>query len=235
MEAIVLAGGQGTRLRSVVPDLPKCMAPVASRPFLEWQLEMLAQRGFTRAILALGYLASAVISHFGQSFAGMELTPVIEPEPLGTGGAIRNALDLLRTDHAHVLNGDTFLQADIGILENLWAANRQTVVVAREVEDVSRYGRMQIDARGRVTAFGEKSSAGPGLVNAGWYVLGKHELDSFPPRGAFSFEQDYLPSAVRRESVFAVVSSSWFIDIGVPEDYALACKVFFEGRVPGPA
>ena len=235
MEAIVLAGGQGTRLRSVVPDLPKCMAPVAGRPFLEWQLEMLAQCGFTRVILALGYLAPAVISHFGKNFAGLDLAPVVESEPLGTGGAIRNALDLLHSDHAHVLNGDTFLQADIAILERRWAANRQTVVVAREVEDAARYGRMQIDAAGRVTVFGEKSSAGPGLVNAGWYVLGKHELDSFPPLAAFSFEQDYLPVALRVGRVHAVVSPSWFIDIGVPEDYALACRVFSEGQVPRSA
>lgn len=232
MEAIIVAGGQGTRLRSVVSDLPKCMAPVAGRPFLEWQLEMLGQHGFTRVVLALGYMASAVIAHFGESFKGIDLTSFVEREPLGTGGAIRNALGLLRSDHAHVLNGDTFLEADVGILERLWAANKQTLLVAREVSDASRYGRMQIDPDGRVSTFGEKSSAGPGLVNAGWYVLGKQELGSFPPLSAFSLEQDYLPAAVCERRVLAVVSPSWFIDIGVPDDYALACKAFSEGGMP---
>ena len=117
MEAIVLAGGFGTRLKSVVFDLPKPMAPVAGKPFLERLLKSLAQKGFTRIVLALGYMAEKVIEHFGSRFEGMELVYEIESTPLGTGGAVRLALTQCLTDHVFVFNGDTYLDLEVSHVE----------------------------------------------------------------------------------------------------------------------
>jgi len=221
MEAIVLAGGFGTRLKEVVPDLPKPMAPVAGRPFLEILLSMLARKGFTRVILSLGFMSEKISLHFGDSYLGMELTYEVEDQPLGTGGAIRAALAHCEEDHAFIFNGDTYLELEVDELEKLWQRNNNPVIVVREVPDTARFGRVDMSG-GRVNAFLEKGGEGFGLINAGCYVLPKHGLDDFPLGQAFSIETDFFIKYLQFIRFEGFVTQGRFIDIGVPVDYALA-------------
>ncbi len=221
MEAIVLAGGFGTRLRELVPDLPKPMAPVAGRPFLEILLTALAYKGFSRIVLSLGFLADKVIAHFGEQFAGMKLVYVVEDSPLGTGGATRLALSRCDEDHVFVFNGDTFLDLEVADVDALWQRHHVPIIVAREVPDTARYGRLNTQG-GRVTGFMEKGLAGRGLINAGCYVLPVASLDEFELGQAFSIETDFFAKTVNVQRIDLFVTAGKFIDIGVPEDYSRA-------------
>jgi len=221
MEAIVLAGGLGTRLRQMVPDFPKPMAPVAGRPFLEILLASLASKGFRRVILSLGYMAEKVVSHLGDSFAGMDLVYEIEQTPLGTGGAVRHALTRCESDHVFVFNGDTYLDLEVADVETQWQTHHAPIIVAREVPDTARYGRLNT-AHGRILGLLEKDEAGPGLINAGCYVLPTDILDEFALGQTFSLESDFLANVVNMERFNLFVTNGHFIDIGVPEDYARA-------------
>jgi len=221
MEAIVLAGGFGTRLRQAVPDLPKPMAPVAGRPFLEILLTSLARKGFRRAVLSLGYLAEKVVRHFGERYAGMELAYEIENTPLGTGGAMRQALKRCEADHAFVLNGDTYLDIEAAEIEKRWRDHRRPIIVAREVPETSRYGRLLTADDGSVS-FSPKGHQGPGLINAGCYLLPKPIFEKNPCGEAFSLEADWLPKEIGRQRFDVFVTRGLFIDIGVPEDYRQA-------------
>ena len=221
MEAVILAGGFGTRLRKVVPDLPKPMAPVAGKPFLEILLNSLKQKGFTRVILSLGYLADKVVSHFGSSHNGIELVYEIEDTPLGTGGALKAALKHCKADHVFIFNGDTFLDLETDKVEAKWQGNNEPMIVARKVPDTTRFGRLDSDD-GYVTGFIEKGLSGPGLINAGCYVLPKNIFDDFNSDESFSLEQDYLFDAVKNEAFSMFETQGHFIDIGIPEDYQRA-------------
>lgn len=221
MEAIVLAGGFGTRLKEVVPDLPKPMAPVAGRPFLEILLSMLARKGFTRVVLSLGFMSEKVISHFGDNYSGMELVYEVESQPLGTGGAIRAALMHCLTDHAFIFNGDTYLDLEVDELESLWQARHHPVIVVRKVPDTARFGRVEM-SDGRINAFLEKGMSGAGLINAGCYVLPKGALDDFALGQPFSLETEFFIKYLQRIRFDGFVTHGQFIDIGVPDDYVLA-------------
>ena len=221
MEAIVLAGGFGTRLRQVVTDVPKPMAPIAGRPFLEILLGELAQKGFSRVVLSLGFMAEKISGHFGPRFAGLDITYVVEDAPLGTGGATRLAAAACTQDHVFVLNGDTYLDLEVDLLERQWPAKRHPIVVGRQVPDTTRYGRLVVDGD-RITSFAEKGIAGHGLINAGCYVLATDALAQFPVNQPFSIETDYLVPEVARATVEVFVTEGVFIDIGIPEDYARA-------------
>lgn len=221
MEAIVLAGGFGTRLRQVVPDLPKPMAPVAGRPFLEILLSMLAQKGFTRVILSLGFMSEKIIAHLGDRYLGMELVYEVELQPLGTGGAIRAALARCEADHVFVFNGDTYLDLEVDALERLWQSGHHPLIVVREVPDTARFGKVEM-CDGRINAFLEKGVSGPGLINAGCYVLPKTALDDFPLGQSFSLETEFFIKYLQRIRFDGFVTHGRFIDIGVPDDYALA-------------
>lgn len=221
MEAIVLAGGFGTRLRDVVPDLPKPMAPIAGRPFLEILLLDFAMKGFTRVILSLGYRAESIINHFGARFADMDIAYAVEDSPLGTGGAVRMGMSKCLSDHVFIFNGDTFLDLEVQEVELLWQKHRNPIIVSREVADTARYGRLLVES-GRVTGFTEKGVSGLGLINAGCYVLGVNHLGDWSLNTPFSLEADYFSLAVKKEPVDAFETKGLFIDIGVPEDYLLA-------------
>jgi D-glycero-alpha-D-manno-heptose 1-phosphate guanylyltransferase len=221
MEAIILAGGFGTRLQATVPDLPKPMAPVAGRPFLEILLTVLARKGFRRVVLSLGYSAEKITAHFGTRFGGIDLVYEIEKTPFGTGGALRQALTHCREDHVYAFNGDTLLELDVAAIEGYWRQHHRPIVIAREVPDTSRYGRIEIDGN-RIISFSEKGVTGPGLINAGCYVMPKDLLDEFPLGKNFSMETNFLAPAVKRMRIDCLVSHGTFIDIGSPEDYARA-------------
>ncbi len=221
MEAIVLAGGFGTRLRELVPDWPKPMAPVAGRPFLEILLGTLAHKGFGRVVLSLGFMAEKISGHFGSRYTGMELQYVVEDQPLGTGGAVRLALTRCTEDHVFVFNGDTYLDLEADAVERQWRSRRHPIIVGRQVPDTARYGRL-LTTEGRVTGFTEKGVSGPGLINAGCYVFARQQLDRFELNRAFSLEADYLAQEVSRSPFDVFVTAGQFIDIGIPEDYRLA-------------
>jgi len=221
MEAVILAGGLGTRLRAVVQDVPKPMAPIAGRPFLEILLANLSRQGFRRVILSVGYMADSIVDYFGTHFGNLELQYAIEEEPLGTGGALSEALRHCTSDHAFVFNGDTFLDLEVGAMEGIWQQDRLPVIALREVPDTSRYGRVELDGR-RVVNFGEKTNAGPGRINAGCYVLPVDILADFKSPAPFSFEADFLRYAIRDTEFVGFVSNGLFIDIGIPEDFVRA-------------
>ena len=225
MEAIVLAGGFGTRLKTVVPDLPKPMAPVAGRPFLEILLTALSRKGITRVILSLGHMAEKIVSHFGDRYEGMQIVYEIEQMPLGTGGAIRQAMAHCCEDHVFIFNGDTFLDLEIAQVEEQWKKNQTPIIVAREVPDTARFGRLET-AQGQVTGFAEKGATGQGFINAGCYVFPTHLLESFTHGTSFSIETDFLAKTIAAHPFDLFTTSGLFIDIGVPEDYALAQTLF---------
>lgn len=221
MEAIVLAGGFGTRLREVVSDLPKPMAPIAGQPFLEILLSTLARKGFTRIVLSLGFMAEKIITHFGESYVGMHLVYEVESQPLGTGGAIRAALTRCESDHVFIFNGDTYLDLEVDELESLWQARHHPVIVVRKVPDTARFGRVEM-SDGRINAFLEKGMSGAGLINAGCYVLPKGALDDFALGQPFSLETEFFIKYLQRIRFDGFVTHGQFIDIGVPDDYVLA-------------
>lgn len=226
MQAIVLAGGLGTRLRSVVPDLPKPMAEVAGRPFLAWILDRLVDAGFDLAILAVGYRFEAIRGHFGDVYRGLALRYSVEGTPLGTGGAIRLAGSQLERFPAFVLNGDTFLDLDYrAMLAAHEALHAPMSVAVCQAPDVSRYGALRL-AHGRIEDFLEKGPVGPGYINAGTYLLSIDILDMIPADGPYSFEQQLLVPRVRDIRPAAFITEGLFIDIGVPEDYARAQHLF---------
>ncbi len=218
MEAIVLAGGLGTRLAARLSGVPKAMAPVAGRPFLEILLNQVARAGCGRVLLSVGHLRGVIQDYFGASFRGMKVDYAVEEAPLGTGGAIRFALRQTRDDVALVLNGDTFLDADYAAMMRIHAGAGAalTMAVARQ-EDIARYGGVVVEA-GRVVNFEEKGRTGPGWINAGAYVL---QTDLAWPANLpekFSFERDFLAPEIDRVVPAAYEVEGFFLDIGVPED-----------------
>jgi len=227
MEAIVLAGGLGTRLRGVVDDVPKPMAAVLGRPFLAFVLDQLVDSGFHTAILATGYRHDAIRSHFGEAYRGLALRYSVEDEPLGTGGAIRLACAQVSSSDVFALNGDTYVELDFpAMLDAHLRARAQLSLAVCQVPDVARYGAVQL-REGIVHGFREKGRSGRGWINGGVYVLGPALRHRFPLRGAFSFEHDLLVPEVGSIQPLAFRSSGRFIDIGTPEDYARA-QIFFQ-------
>lgn len=222
MEAMVLAGGLGTRLKGVLQGVPKPMAPVAGRPFLEILLGQLALSGCARVILSVGHLHNAIQSHFRSAWRGMAVDYAIENAPLGTGGAIRAALAEGREENILVLNGDTFLQADYAEMMRFHAAQAAHLTMAVVHQpDIARYGGVLFDAN-RITGFEEKGRSGPGWINAGAYVI-RRNLQW--PRNLpvnFSFETDFLAREITHLHAAAFRVQGRFIDIGVPEDLARA-------------
>jgi D-glycero-alpha-D-manno-heptose 1-phosphate guanylyltransferase len=230
LEAIVLAGGFGTRLKEVVPDLPKPMAPIHGKPFLAYLLSNLAEKGFKKVILSVGFMAEKIIDYFGESYLGIELVYVVEDKPLGTGGALRLALNKCSQDYIFVFNGDTFLDFDIESIEDCWLHNQCSIIIGVEVKDTARYGRL-IFENNKVRGFLEKGSSGPGIINAGCYVLKVNQLNSFKIGEVFSLEKDYLVNAVKSQDFLLYTVKGTFIDIGVPEDYFLAQTLLIDFHV----
>lgn len=220
MEAIVLAGGRGTRLAHVVPDLPKPMAPIAGRPFLAYLLHSLKDARFTRIVLSVGYRADAIRGYFGSRFETMELAYCEESSPLGTGGGIRAAMRLAEENVVFVVNGDTYVGLDYGAMFREHAADALTVALT-PTNDVARYGSVDVE-QGLVSAFHEKGRSGPGYINAGVYLMRRDLLEHLAVPQTFSFEQDVLMAHRNTVRPAAFLTSGYFIDIGIPEDYARA-------------
>lgn len=229
MECIVLAGGLGTRLRGVVGELPKCLAPVAGRPFLAWLLDNLELCGFQHIILSLGHRSEAVQAFVAQRTSTAEITCVVEPEPLGTGGGVRLALSQAREKQVFVLNGDTWF--DISFREMLEAhleSGATATLALKPLRDFDRYGTVTLGEDGRtLEAFHEKAPCAEGLINGGIYLLQRDALQAM--REKFSMECDWLEPKVATGCLAGYVSDGYFLDIGIPEDYERAQADFFLG------
>jgi len=222
--ALLLVGGLGTRLRSVVPSAPKPLASVGKKSFLELLIRQLKHQGIRRLILCTGYLADQVESEFGNGHAlDLEISYSKELEPLGTAGAVKLAQSHLSdASEFLVMNGDSFLEIDLAAFTQFHRDRHALVSMAvLRVEDSSRYGTVQVDSDQKVIGFVEKAgSNGPGLVNGGIYVFSPEVFDSIP-EGRSSLEKDVFPRLLDK-GVYAQEHSGMFIDIGTPEDYARA-------------
>ena len=222
-EAIILAGGFGTRLKSVVNDVPKPLAPIRGRPFLCFVLDILAEQGFRKVVLATGYMGDVVSRTLGSRWKDVELSYSRETAPLGTGGAIAQAVEQLDGRAFFVLNGDTFLSLDYAKFEQASRSGNTLLAMAlAPVNDVSRYGAVTVKDD-RVIGFIEKGdSVGPGYINAGVYYMDRSLLTDFPSKPCFSFETDVLVPSSSSRHVSAFTDTRNFIDIGVPDDYKRA-------------
>lgn len=222
LEAIVLAGGKGTRLSSTVPNLPKPLAPVAGQPFLNYLLRQIGRQGVQKVYLSVGYLWETIRKTYGNRFENIDLTYIVESSPLGTGGAIRRALHQIKGDDVFVLNGDTFADISLSKMSELHAGTDSNLMMALTyLPDTSRYGTVQVKD-GVVTGFLEKSLPRAGYINAGCYLLKRSLFDQTTLPAAFSFESDFLMPHIDSLRPAAFLSDGYFIDIGVPEDYARA-------------
>lgn len=221
MQAVLLAGGFGTRLSSVVNDRPKPMALIGNKPFMEYVVHELSRHGISEIIFAVGYKGSMVEEYFkdGTDF-GVTALYSYEEEPLGTAGAIKNAGRLVRGDSFLVLNADTFYQMDYSrVMAVMESGNLDLALVLREVADVSRYGEAVLEET-MLTGFNEKSEeARPGTINGGIYLMKKALLLDIPS-GKVSLENEMIPKWMKaKKRLGGFVNDGYFIDIGVPEDY----------------
>lgn len=223
-EAIILAGGLGTRLKGVVHDIPKPMAPINDIPFLKYLLEDVHQYGMERIILAVGYKWEAIRDYFGDKFMGMEIVYAIENEPLGTGGGIKNAMEYLIGTDFFLLNGDTFFKVDLRALEVHYSTNESDLCLSlKAMTNFDRYGTVSLEGN-QITAFQEKKPMTEGLINGGVYILNTKIFELAKGQKKFSFETDIMESGLEQFKVHGFISDSYFIDIGIPEDYQQAQK-----------
>lgn len=227
LPALILAGGLGTRLRAVVPDQQKVLAPVGTRPFLTYVLDQLADAGIQTAVLCTGHLAGQLEENLGDQYGSIRLKYSRELSPLGTAGAIRLALAFVGSADAFVLNGDSHCRVDFAALT---ASHRQhgaaaTIALAR-MADTSRFGRVELADGDAIADFTEKAAtSGPGWVNAGIYLLNRDVIESIPADTPASLERDVFPKLIGR-GLFGYRSTGQLWDIGVPDEYNRAQTEF---------
>ena len=222
-EAVIVAGGFGTRLKHIVNDVPKPMAPVCGKPFLRYILDYLAENKFSKIVIADGYKRECIEQYFGSCYRGMEVIYSSEDSPLLTGGAVKKALKRCDSEWVYVLNGDTFLEADYDAFEASCERSQgaaEVFIAAKEMNDFERYGTLQILESGEIVDFLEKKPTDDGIINAGVYLIKRTALDKMP--AVFSLEKDYFELIASRHRAFSVLCNGTFIDIGVPEDYKQA-------------
>jgi D-glycero-alpha-D-manno-heptose 1-phosphate guanylyltransferase len=221
-EAIVLAGGFGTRLQHILPDIPKALAPIGGKPFLHFILRHLSSQGINRVVLSVGHKWELIQNHFGNESFGMKLDYQIESEPLGTGGAIKASLDHVTSNPCFVVNGDSLFMIHMEKLAIMHQERDADVTIAlKHMKHFDRYGTVEIDDQNRITAFREKQFVPEGIINAGTYLVnrdlfrGKHET-------RFSMEKDFFERELGNQRIFGLVFDDYFIDIGIPTDYERA-------------
>ena len=226
--AIILAGGLGTRLRSVISDMPKPMAPVNGKPFLHYIFLYLQKQGISDVILSVGYKSEMIKEFFGEKYAGINVRYAVENEPLGTGGGIAQAMAMIDSD-AFVLNGDTFFDVDLSELYGFYQKSNSDIALAlKRMLHFDRYGTVEIGNQNRVLQFHEKQFRYEGLINGGVYVLSKdlfkkiEELEDDVLPQKFSFEKDVLEKYLIYLHYHGIEFKGYFIDIGIPEDYQKA-------------
>ncbi|CAN2039950.1 D-glycero-alpha-D-manno-heptose 1-phosphate guanylyltransferase [Candidatus Magnetomoraceae bacterium gMMP-15] len=225
--AIILAGGLGTRLRSVVADRPKVMAEVHGKPFLVYLMDQISAAGLRHIVLCTGYLGEQIQAQFGKKYKQLHLTYSQEKKTLGTAGALSLGLDLFESDPVLVMNGDSFCEVDLRefIIYHHEKSADASLILTR-VPDTRRYGRVLLNKDGLINKFEEKNcKKGSGWINAGIYMISHKILRSLPKGEFISLEQDVLPNLVGK-GVYGFQSTGHFIDIGIPESYAEAENFF---------
>lgn len=229
-ECIILAGGLGTRLQSVVNDVPKCMATVASKPFLSYLLDFIAVGNFDHVILSLGYKSEIVLKWLEAGSYPFKISHVIEEYPLGTGGAIKLAFSKVEGDKAFVFNGDTFFDIDINNLLDFHTAKDAGISLAlKPMFNFDRYGSVDLNQDKRIVRFNEKQYCESGLINGGVYVINKEFFAELDLPEKFSFEKDVLEAHLLDILVYGCQQDRYFIDIGIPSDFERA-NLEFENR-----
>lgn len=220
MKAIILAGGMGTRLRGVIEDLPKPMAPVGGRPFLEYLLLQLKRWNITDVVLSVGYKKEAITSFFGKGDAwGINILYSEEDRPLGTGGALKKAIPLIDDPRFIVMNGDSFFNVDFSDLISYHASRRGIATLCLAlIKDRGRYGSVELDAEGTVTAFQKNGADTQGFINGGIYAMNR-DIGNYIPDGSVSLEGLVLPLLQRNGLLYGKIFDTFFMDIGIPEDY----------------
>ena len=222
-EAIVLAGGLGTRLRGVIGDRPKPMAEINGRPFLDYLLEYWARQGIKTVVLAVGYRHEVIRDHFGDTFHGLRLRYAVEESPYGTGGAILNALPHTSGPTVLALNGDTLFRLELrSLLRAHQESGGKLTLALKRMPDCSRYGVVRIDEAGEVVGFEEKRPRSDGLINGGVYLFEPSWLVGLGLPEVFSFEKELLERYYQRHPMLGIPCDGYFIDIGVPEDFERA-------------
>ena len=224
-EVIILAGGLGTRLRDAITDLPKCMAPVAGRPFLFYVINYLRSQGVERFIFSLGYKHEIIEEYLHAQFATLTYQCVIENDPLGTGGAIQLALSKATEKNIAIANGDTLFKVNLpeaGIFHT--HNNAACTLLLKPMQNFDRYGVVELTEEQLVKSFKEKQFYTEGTINGGLYILNVSKFldEKFPAK--FSFEKDYLESILslpkgKERRIYGLIQDVYFIDIGIPEDY----------------
>lgn len=219
-EVIILAGGLGTRLRSAVPDLPKCMAPVAGRPFLYYVINYLRMQGIEKIVFSLGYMYEVILEWLQKEFPSLDYDYVIEAEPLGTGGAIQFALQKTTAENVFIANGDTMFHFDAkAMLAQHLQHNAACTLALKPMQSFDRYGVVTLNGNNTISSFKEKQYYESGLINAGLYLVNKKAFLSKNFAQKFSFEKDYLEQFVEEGHFSGIARDTYFIDIGIPEDY----------------
>jgi D-glycero-alpha-D-manno-heptose 1-phosphate guanylyltransferase len=222
-EAIILAGGLGTRLRDTVPDLPKCMAPIAGKPFLSYVIDYLRMQGIERFVFSLGYKWGLIEEYLQKEYPTLDYSSVIEEEPLGTGGAIQLAIQKCGSEKVLVANGDTLFKVQAKELVETYETNDSECTLAlKPMKGFDRYGVVETDRKGRIISFKEKQFYPAGLINGGVYILNKTKFLSRSLPAKFSFEKDYLEKFYPEALFYGSSQDEYFIDIGIPEDYQRA-------------
>lgn len=231
-ECIILAGGLGTRLQSVVNDVPKCMASVAKEPFLSHIFDYLEAQQFDHIILSLGYKSEVVLDWLKTQDRSFNVSYVIESKALGTGGAIRYAFSKVISDKAFILNGDTFFNIETSKMFDLQGALRTDILIAlKPMFNFDRYGSVEIDKVGRITRFVEKKHIDEGLINGGVYLIKKDIFENLDLPEFFSFEKEILEGRTTQLQIFGMPFDKYFIDIGIPSDFEKANQDFANKRL----
>lgn len=225
MQAIILAGGFGKRLQSVITDVPKPMATIHNQPFLAYLLDYLKIHGFTQVILSVHYLRTAIENYFANNYQGIAIQYAIETEPLGTGGAIINSLKVLNPQEpVFVMNGDTFMKINyVSMYAQHLKTRAQLSLALRKVSDCSRYGEVEV-ANQKIINFQYPGKSQPGFITAGTYIIHPQLFSDYALEEKFSFEQDFLHLYINKIKPQAFMTDDYFIDIGIPEDYARAVR-----------
>jgi NDP-sugar pyrophosphorylase family protein len=225
--SVILAGGLGTRLRSVVSDRPKVLASVCNRPFLTFLLDQLIAAQAKEVILCTGFMAEEVHKELGHRYKSLNIVHSSEPEPMGTGGALHLALPLINSDSVLIMNGDSHVNVDLaGYLEWFFERDRRASLLLVKVPDTGRYGKVIVDDDGRITAFEEKAlGSGPGWINAGIYIIKKSLVASMPAVIPYSLERQFFPDLVQK-NIYGFCTNGKFIDIGTPGSYCRAQEFF---------
>jgi len=218
MKAIILAGGFGTRLKNVVSNVPKPMAPIRGIPFLSFILDQLNDNNFDEVVLAVGYKREVIEKHYSDKYKNIKIRYSYEDSPLGTGGCIKKALSQIVDEYVFVINGDTFFDVDFNDIYN----SKNISIVCKFINESNRYGKVIFDDEKIISEFQEKKTKDSGYINGGIYFINRNVFDNYKLEESFSIEKDFFEPYLSKLKIKACISNGYFIDIGIPEDYERA-------------